>query len=471
MTYVPVASPVALDDEQSGSFFEPLRARLAGALILPDSLFYDEARKVQDVTLDRMPQAIVAATNAYDVAAAVDFARDNDLPLAVRSGGHSLAGLSMVDGALVVDLSAMKQIKIDPQTRVARVGAGTTSGDLSGPAQRHGLALTTGDTATVGLGGLTTGGGIGYMVRKYGLTIDSLLSAEVVTASGEIVTASPTSHPDLFWAIRGGGGNFGIITEFTYRLALVGQILGGDLMLPATRDVVRGYLEYSSSAPDELSTIGNIILAPPAPFVPEEWVGKPVLSIIVAWAGDIDAGQRAVDNFRALATPVADTLRPMPYPDIYLSTAHQEMRHGFAMRSMFADELSDETLDTYIAAIENTSSPYSLIHLRGLGGALARVPEDATAFAHRQRRYLAAVIAVWLDPEEDPAPHRAWTEAAWQQTRHHSKGVYVNFLTDDGPSRLLEAYPQETLARLAGIKRLYDPTNLFRFNQNINAGP
>lgn len=471
MTTTLAGPGMALVVETLGDKLESLRARLAGALITPESVVYDDARKVQNVTIDRKPLAIVAAANAYDVAAAVNFARDNAVPLVVRSGGHSLAGHSMIDGALVVDLSSMRQINIEGVTRVARVGAGTRSGDLAGPANQHGLALTTGDTASVGFGGLATGGGIGYMVRKYGLTIDSLLAAQVVTASGEIVTASRESHPDLFWAIRGGGGNFGIITEFTFQLAKVDEFLGGDLLLPATREVVRGYLEYSSTAPDELSTLANIQLAPPAPFVPEEWVGKPVLAIIVAWAGDVEAGQRAVDNFRALATPVADTVRPMPYPDIYLSTKHQEMRHGLAMRSMFADELSDETIDAYIEAVENISSPYSIIHLRGLGGQLARVPDNATAFAHRQRRYLSAIIAIWLDPEEDPEPHQAWTESLWERTRHEGNGVYVNFLSHDGPERLLDAYPRETLARLAGIKRLYDPENLFRFNQNIQAGP
>lgn len=450
---------------------DDLRFRLDGQLITAGSAEYDEARQVQDITVRAEPLAIVRAANAGDVAAAVRFATAGNLSLSVRSGGHSLARHSMIDDALVIDLSAMKGVNIDPESGVARVQPGATSGDLAGPASEHGLALTTGDTASVGMGGLTTGGGIGFMVRKHGLTIDSLLSAQVVTASGEIVTASETEHPDLFWAIRGGGGNFGIITEFTYRLARVPQILGGDLLLPATPETVRGYLEYSSTAPDGLSTIGNIMYAPPAPFVPEEYVGTLVLDIIVCWTGDLEEGQQAIAPLRALASPVADTVRPMPYKDIYLSTGHQEMRHGFSLRSMFADELSDEAIETFLDAMRNASSPYSLLHLRGLGGAMARVDNDATAFAHRDARYLVGVIAVWLEEAEGPVPHHAWTVETWNRIRHEGRGVYVNFITAEGNERIHDAYPPATLARLTEVKRAYDPDNLFRFNQNIAPRP
>jgi FAD/FMN-containing dehydrogenase len=451
--------------------FAELRARLDGHLITPNSSEYDDTRKVQDMTVDGRPLAIVRAASAEDVAAAVTFARDNSLSLAVRSGGHSLAGHSMPDDVVVIDLSGMKGISIEPEARIARVQAGTTSGDLAEPASKHGLALTTGDTSSVGMGGLTTGGGIGFMVRKYGLTIDSLLSAQVVTAGGDIVTASQYEHPDLFWAIRGGGGNFGIVTEFTYRLASVPQILGGDLLLPASREIIRGYLEYVASAPDELTTIGNVLYAPPAPFVPEERVGELVLSIIVTWAGNVEDGERALEPLRALATPIADTVRPMPYKDIYLSTAHQAIRHGFEVRSMFANALSDETIDAGLEAMRQSTSPYSLFHLRGLGGQFGRVSKDATAFAHRDARYLVGVIAVWLDEAEDDAPHRAWAESLWQQIRHERSGVYVNFIANESKERLHDAYPPATLARLREVKRAYDPDNLFRFNQNITPRP
>jgi FAD/FMN-containing dehydrogenase len=361
----------------------------------------------------------------------------------------------------------MKGISIDPEARTARVGAGANSGDLAGPANAHGLALTTGDTHSVGFGGLVTGGGIGFMARKYGLTIDSLLAAQVVTAAGEIVVASPDEHPDLFWAIRGGGGNFGIVTEFTFRLAPVGDILGGDLMLPASREVIRGYLDYVATAPDELTTIANLMHAPPAPYVPQERVGEPVLSILVCWSGDPEEGERALAPLRALATPVADAVGPMPYPAIYRFTAHQAEPHAASIRMMFADALSDDAIDAALAAMANATSPYSLIQFRGLGGAMARVGTDDTAFAHRHQRYFLAIIGLWLDPAEDAARHNAWTGALWGAIRREGSGVYVNFLEQEGEGRVRDAYPPATHARLAAIKRRYDPQNLFRFNQNI----
>jgi FAD/FMN-containing dehydrogenase len=451
----------------SSSQLERLRSRLEGQLLTAGNNLYDLARTTIYVTEDPRPLAIVKAANAQDVAETVKVARENGFPLSVRSGGHSIAHYSVIDGAVVVDLSGMKSVDIDPVTRIARVGAGATSGDLAHPANAHGLALSTGDTHSVGMGGLTTGGGIGFMVRKYGLAIDNLLAATVVLASGEIVTASEESHPDLFWAIRGGGGNVGIITEFVYRLAPVGQVLGGDLMLPATPEVIRGYLDYTASAPDDLTTIANLMHAPPAPYVPAERVGEVVFQILVVWSGSIEDGERALAPLRALATPVADTVAPMPYPEIYRYTAHQALPHGLSLRSMFAYELSDDAIDASLEAIRNSSSPYSLVHLRGLGGAMARVDKGATAFAHRDQRYMFAAIGIWLDPTEDGDAHRKWTESLWNAVRHEGSGVYVNFVENEGPERVRDAYPAATYQRLAEIKREYDPTNLFRFNQNV----
>jgi FAD/FMN-containing dehydrogenase len=464
VTTLPMARlAIAAANDQIAAF----RGRLLGRLITPDDPDYDEARSTLYFTMDRRPRAIVRVADADDVAEAVSFAREHDLPLAVRSGGHSVAYQSVVDDALVVDFSEMKRVRLDAKSRTARVQPGATTADLAGPANANGLALTSGDTQSVGFGGLTTGGGIGFMVRKYGLTIDNLLSAQVVTAAGEIVTASADEHPDLFWAIRGGGGNFGIVTEFTYRLAPVDQILGGELILPATREVLRGYLDYVATAPDELSTIGNVMYSPPAPHVPAEQVGKLGLSVLVCWSGDQQAGEDAVAPLRALGTPLADAIAPMPYPDIYRFTAHQAEPHAASIRMMFADDLSDDTLDAALAAMQNASSPFSLVQFRGLGGAMARVPEEATAFAHRQRRYWLAVIGLWLDPGEDGSPHQAWTAALWENVRHEGRGVYVNFLEEEGPERIHEAYPPATYARLAEIKRTYDPENLFHFNQNV----
>ena len=450
-----------------GNHLDELRSRLLGRLVTADDADYDEARRLLYLTVDRRPLAIVRAAFVEDVVAAVGHARGHALPLAVRSGGHSLASFGVVDDALVVDLSGMKRIAIDPAARIARVQPGATSGDLAGPANAHGLALTTGDTHPVGMGGLTTGGGIGFMVRKYGLAIDNLLAAQVVTAAGEIVTASEEEHADLFWAIRGGGGNVGIVTKFVYRLAPVGQILGGELILPASREVLRGYLDYSVSAPDDLTTIANLMHAPPAPHVPAERVGEVVLSILVCWTGSIEEGERALAPLRALAEPVADAVTPIPYPEIYRFTAHQALPHAASIRMTFADELRDAALDAALAAMERSSSPFSLIQFRGLGGAMARVSADATAFAHRDRRYFVAIIGIWLDAAEDAAAHQAWTEALWRVICPERRGVYVNFLEDEGPDRVRDAYPPATYNRLAAIKWRYDPENLFRFNQNV----
>jgi FAD/FMN-containing dehydrogenase len=450
-----------------GDLLDELGLRLRGDLITPGHPEYDEARRVVNFTVDRRPLAIVRAADAADVAAAVTFARAYDLPLAVRSGGHSVARLSMIDDAIIVDLSHMKQISIDPAARIARVQPGATSGDLAPLANDYGLALTTGDTHSVGFGGLTSGGGVGFMVRKYGLTIDNLLAAEVVTASGEIVTASADERPDLFWTVRGGGGNAGIVTEFTFRLAPVSEILGGELILPATREVVRGYLDYVTAAPDELSTIAHLMHVPPLPHMPQELVGQLVFSILVCWSGDLEAGQEAIAPLRALGTPLADAVAPMPYPEIYRFTAHQAAPHAAAIRMMFTDELSDASLDASLDAMKHASSPFSLIQFRGLGGAFARVPAGATAFAHRDQRYFFSIIGLWLDPAQDAALHQAWTAALWEKVRHEGHGVYVNFLEEEGEQRVRDAYPPATYARLAAIKRRYDPTNLFRFNQNV----
>jgi hypothetical protein len=446
-----------------------LRSWLAGELVTAESPQYDELRKVHDVSVDRRPLAIVRAADAEDVAAAVRFARDQGLPLAVRSGGHSIAHQSMVDGAIVVDLSAMTRISIRPEARVAHVQAGATSADLAGPANQLGLALSTGDTSTVGLGGLATGGGIGFMVRKYGLALDNLLSARVVTADGDVVTASADEHPDLFWAIRGGGGNFGIVTELELRLAPVGQVLGGALLLPVSREVIRGYLDYAASAPDDLTTIANLMHAPPLPFVPPERVGDLVLMVLVCWTGSLEDGERALAPLRALATPIADLVSPIPYPRMFAFT--EIGPHAASVRMMFANELSDATLDAVLAAMQRVTSPLDVVQLRGLGGAMARVGSGETAFAHRDKRYFVAIIAAWLDPAEDPDPHRGWIQSLWEQIRHEGTGVYVNFLEDEGEDRVHEAYPEATFARLAAIKRKYDPEDLFHFNQNIPPQP
>ena len=445
---------------------DAFRARLTGVAITPGHDDYDEARRVADITRDARPGLIVRVVTAADVAESVRFAQDAGMRIAVRSGGHSVAGFSAASDTLTIDVTRMKGITIDPERRTARVQSGVTSGDLAGPAAAHGLALTTGDASSVGLGGLVTGGGIGWMVRKYGLTIDNLLSAEVVTADGQIVRASADEHAELFWAIRGGGGNFGVITEFEFRLAPVAQVLGGAIFLPATRDVIRGYLEWAAAAPEDMTTIAQLMRVPPAPFVPAERVGEMTLLVMPCWTGDIEEGQRELAKLRALAEPIAEMVAPFPYPVMYQFTEEATKPHGADIRSMFTNAISDSHIDAMIDAIGRGTATVNMVQIRGLGGAMARVEAGATAFAHRDKQYMVSVLALWADAAEDAAPHRAWTRGLWEQIRGAAEGVYVNFLAEE-PERLLEAYPQATYDRLARVKRAWDRDNVFALNHNI----
>ncbi len=443
-----------------------LREELACEMVRPGDLTYDQARQVRQALADRYPLAIVRARTAAEVARVVSFAREHQLPLAVRSGGHSLSGKGMADGAIVIDLSAMNELSIDPGSGIAQAGPGVTSGQLAQLAQESGLALSTGDVSSVGLGGLTLGGGIGYLVRKYGLTIDHLISAQVVTADGQVIEASAEEHPDLFWALRGGGGNFGIVTRFRYRLQPAGIVVGGALVLPATKEVLRGYIEYASQAPDELTTISALTHLPPAPFIPEAEQGKLAFAILLVALGEREQAERLVEPLRRLARPIADATGPMPYPAIYQFSEEATHRSFMSTRSMFARTVPDAALE---AMIEHTAQAASFMHMlqvRVLGGAMARVPVGATAFAHRDKPFMVSVLNEWHDPAETAA-QTDWTETAWQALRGYGSGVYVNFLEDEGEGRIHEAYPPETYARLAAVKRQYDPTNLFRLNQNI----
>jgi FAD/FMN-containing dehydrogenase len=452
---------------QSGPGFEALSAAIAGEVITPGHPEFSQARTMTSLLFDHHPAAIVRCAAAADVATAVRFARANNLEVSLRSGGHSVSGHSVADGALVIDMSRLNDVFIDPEARTARVQPGARTRDVMMPAHAHSLALTTGDTASVGIGGLTTGGGIGWMVRKYGLTIDSLLSARIVTADGDEVVASPDENQDLFWAIRGGGGNFGIVTEFEFRLAPVGQVLTGVIMLPARAETIRAYLDYAVDAPDDLTTISFVGHAPPAPFVPEHRIGEPSISIHVVWTGSIAEGEKVLAPIRALAEPIADTVAPAPYPVIYEYTAPAEEPHLATVRSMFSDEISDEAIESILEAVDKASSPFSFVQLRPLGGALADVGNDETAFAHRGARFLTLVLGLWLDPEEDRHPHFDWTEDLWAKVRGEGNGVYVNFVQEDDPERLNDAYPPATMARLQQVKAKYDPDNFFRFNRNI----
>lgn len=444
---------------------ESLIRGFAGRLISPGDARYDEARTVFYGGFHRRPAAIVRPADATDVAHTVEVAREAELELAVRSGGHSVAGHSVSDGGIVLDLSDMRALEIDDEGRSAWVQTGLSAGEYTMATGAHGLATGFGDTGSVGIGGITLGGGIGYLVRKHGLTIDDLLAAEVVTADGRLRHVDAEHHPDLFWAIRGGGGNFGVATRFQFRLHEVGTILGGMLMLPASAELIASFVALAEAAPDELSIIANVTPAPPAPFVPAEHRGRLVVLASLAYAGPIEEGQRALAPFRALATPLADLVRPMRYPELY--PQHEGGYHPLtATRSMFIDGVDGALAETILERLRTSTASFCKAELRVLGGAMAQIPIEATAFAHRSRRVMVNVSAVYERPE-DAAVHEAWVSDLAATLRPGKPGVYVNFLGDEGHERVREAYPEPTWDRLVEIKSRYDPTNLFRLNQNI----
>lgn len=441
-------------------------AGITGTVIRPDDPSFDTARQVQNLAFDKRPSLIVRAANAADVARTVIAARDQGLELAVRSGSHSLAGHSTTDGGIVLDLGAMKGMHIDPDRRLAWVQPGLTAGEITEAAAAHGLAIPFGDTASVGVGGITLGGGVGFLVRKFGLTIDALLSVELVTADGQLITASATEHADLFWAIRGGGGNFGVVTRFQFRLYPVPETLSGAIFLPATRDVLRALVPIAASAPKELTVIASVMPAPPAPFVPDEHHFKLSLAVLFVYAGDPEAGRAAIAPFRAVAEPYAEAVAPMPYGGIYALTSEGAAAGYSTVRSLFLDTIDDAVIDTILGHHATATAPIVLTQLRVLGGAMAEVPASATAFAHRDALVMATIITPFEDPAEAPK-HRAWTTAYFEALQPFGRGVYANFLEDEGQGRIHEAYPGDTYARLAEVKRRFDPANLFRLNQNI----
>lgn len=442
-----------------------LRAAVRGRVILPGEAGYDQARTVFPGGIDRRPAVIVRVADAADVARVIKLARETGLPLAVRSGGHSGAGHGVVDGGLVLDLADMRALHVDVERRTAWAETGLTAGEYTTAAGAHGLATGFGDTGSVGIGGITLGGGVGYLVRKHGLTIDDLLAAELVTADGQRLRVDAEAHPDLFWAIRGGGGNFGVATRFQFRLHPVDTILGGLLLLPATADVIAAFIAEAEAAPDELSTIANVMPAPPMPFVPAEYHGRLVVLAMLTYAGDVEAGQCAVAPFRALAAPIVDMLRPMRYPEMY-PPEDDSYHPTAAARTLFMDSIDRRMAEAILDRLEASNASMRVAQLRVLGGAMARVPADATAFAHRASRIMVNLAAFYEGPE-DRVVREAWVAEFASALRQSDHGAYVNFLGDEGAARVRAAYPGTTWDRLAAIKRRYDPTNLFRLNQNI----
>ena len=442
-----------------------LADQIKGRVIGPDDPGYDEARTLFYGWIDRRPAMIVRVADADDVARVVRAARENGLEVSVRSGGHSVAGHSVSEGGIVIDLSEMKGLDIDPEARTAWAETGLTAGEYTAAAGVHGLATGFGDTGSVGIGGITLGGGVGFLVRKHGLTIDDLLAAEVVTADGELLHVDDESHPDLFWAIRGGGGNFGVATRFQFRLHPVDTFVGGMLFLPATADVIAGFVAEAEAAPEELSTIANVMTAPPMPFIPAERHGKPLVMAFMAYAGPVEDGERAIAPFRALAEPVADMVRPMAYSEMY--PPEEEAFDAIATaRTMFVNGIDVEAARTILDRIQESSAMMAATQIRVLGGAMARVAPDATAFAHRRSPIMVNVAALYQRPDERLV-HEAWVNGLSKQLEQGDAGAYVGFLGDEGQERVRAAYPGATWDRLAAVKRTYDPDNLFRLNQNV----
>jgi FAD/FMN-containing dehydrogenase len=440
------------------------RRRHRGGVIEPSDKEYDAARAVWNGMIDRRPALIARCADTADVVAAVRFAREQGLGVAVRGGGHNAAGLAVADGALVVDLSAMNAVEVYPRLKTATAGGGATWGRFDSATQAHGLATTGGAISTTGVGGLTLGGGLGYLMRSYGLACDNLIAAEAVTADGQVVTTSEEENPDLLWGLRGGGGNFGVVTSFTFRLHPVGPVLGGMIVHPIQRapDVLRFYREFTASAPDTVTTYCGQLHSPD---------GMPIVALVVCATGPLDEAEKALKPLRDFGPPIADQVGPMPY------TALQQMLDpGFPSglpvywRSHFLSDLGDGAIDRLAAGYGRVNSPLSIVLVEHLGGVVARVNRNATAFDHRDAEYNLAIIGRWPDPAMADAGI-AWTRDLYDDLTPHARGVYVNYLgLGEAEDRVRAAYGDVKYARLAELMNRYDPTNLFRVNQNIRPG-
>jgi FAD/FMN-containing dehydrogenase len=443
-----------------------LRASLKGEVIGSDDPRYDDVRRVFFTGFDRRPAAIVRVGDASDVARVVTLARETGAELAVRSGGHSRAGDGTSEGGIVLDLSAMHAVDIDADGRAAWAQTGVKAGDYTRATGERGLATGLGDTASVGLGGITLGGGMGFIVRKHGLTIDDVLAAEVVTGDGELLAVDEHTHPDLFWAVRGGGGNFGVVTRFRLRLHEIDQVVGGMLVLPASADVITGLVAAADAAPEDLSVIAKVMKAPPLPFIPPEQHGKPVVMARMVYAGEPAAGEKAIAPIRTLATPLADMVRPIRYPEMYAGPEAPGPAFS-AGTNLLVDELSPGGAETILAHLQTATAAIVAVEVRVLGGAIARVADGATAFGHRRAKLMLNIAA--MDKRvEKRAESETWAAGLAEAL---SGGVttpaYVGFVGKEGEDGVRRAYPPATLKRLAQVKRRYDPDNLFHLNLNV----
>jgi FAD/FMN-containing dehydrogenase len=453
-----------------GAAFRELENVFAGQLVRPPDPGYDEHRKVWNGSIDRRPAVIARCAGTEDVGAATAFARRTGLPVAVRGGGHSFPGLSVCDDGIVIDLGPMKGMSVDPEARTARVQAGVLLGELDRATQPFGLAVPSGIVTHTGVAGLTLGGGIGWVMRKHGLTIDQLLSVELMTAEGERVRASETENPDLFWGVRGGGGNFGIVTEFEFRLCEVGPVVvSGPIFWPMEQspEVLRFYRDWIADAPDDLMTIVIHRKAPPLDFVPPELHGELVVGVVCCYAGPVEEGEKVVRPMKEFGSPVLDLCVAKPYLD-HQSMFDPSFPHGrwYYFRSCDVAELTDEVIDITAEHAMRIRSPLTNFPLWQMGGAVARVGEDATAFngrgvGHTFNIGAATATADGFDEE------REWVRNFWSALEPHHTSVYVNFLMDEGEDRIRQAYGPQKYDRLKALKRKYDPDNLFRLNQNI----
>ncbi|MGH2426898.1 MAG: FAD-binding oxidoreductase [bacterium] len=449
---------------------EQLRERVRGEVITAHDEGYEQARKVFNAMIDRRPRVVVRCANAGDVMAAVDFSRENQLDLAVRGGGHSVPGFGTCDDGVVVDLSRMRGVRVDPKARTARAEGGATWGDFNHATHAFGLATTGGVVSTTGIGGLTLGGGIGYLARGFGLSCDNLVSADVVTADGRFLTASDSENEDLLWAIRGGGGNFGVVTSFEYRLQPVKDIYGGVVFyeLSEAANVLRFYRDFISDAPEELGAFPAFQIAPPLPFIPEARHGDTLIAMVACWAGSVDRGERAFKPFHDLAPVVAELVGPMPYPA--LNSAFDalyppgQLQHYW--KANFVTELTDEAIEAHLEHGPKVPVVNSTVHIYPINGACHRVAPDATAFAYRNANFATVIAGMWPDPAQNEANIK-WVRDYYQATAPHSEeGGYINFMAADDQDRIRANY-KGNYERLVKIKRKYDPSNLFHLNQNI----
>ena len=444
-------------------------AGVKGEVITPEDPGYDKARTVFYGGIDKRPAAIVRVSDIDDVRIVIRTARDDGHELAIRAGGHSVVGHSTTEGGIVLDLRAMCSVEVEPDGHTAWVGAGATALQVTEALSPHNRVIGFGDSGSVGVGGITLGGGIGFLVRKFGMTIDSLLAAEIVLADGRHLVVDTERHPDLFWAIRGGGGNFGVVTRFRFRLHELKEFTGGFLVLPATPETIAGFATASLAAPDELSTIGNVMPAPPLPFLPEELHGRLVIFGMIAFAGDAASAERAIAPLRSLATPLADLVKPGPYVSMY-PPEDPSYRPTAIGRTMFVDTIDARAAETIVEYLSKSDATMRVAQLRALGGAMARVPSSTTAFAHRSKPMLVNV-AVFYQGDADREARLPWVTEFARTLQPRDESAYVGFLTDDGQARIHAAYPGSTWDRLTRVKSAYDPTNLFRRNQNVPPAP